>query len=300
MSTELCKLFPRMLKYFMDTNDNISGADLQTPSSSLISAVRHLLRPLVKLLLTHSVTFPFLSNLLKSIYVEVATEEFRLQGKPQTDSRISLLSGVHRKDVKTLRPERIHEQTIPPSVSLSAKLVKLWTSDPQRLDETGRHRPLPKLMSEGGGASFEGLVSSVSKDIRSRVILDEWLRTGVVNIDAEGRVCLNTEPAFKKNDFDEKAYYIGQNLHDHLCAASHNLDGQQPPLLESSVHCNKLTPGSIAELDALTNKLGLQLLDAVNKRAAELETRDADKPDAQQRMNFGIYFYNAATKERKS
>jgi hypothetical protein len=277
----------------MDTNDNISGANLPAPSSSLISAVRHLLRPLIKLLLMHSITFPFLSNLLKSLYVEVATEEFRLQGKPQTDSRISLLSGVHRKDVKNLRPERIHEQTIPLSVSLSTRLVKLWGSDPQRLDETGRHRPLPRLMSEGGGASFEGLVSSVSKDIRSRVILDEWLRTGIAKIDEQGRVCLNTEPLVKKSDFDEKAYYIGQNLHDHLSAATHNLNGQQPPLLESSIHCNKLTPESIGELDALTKRLGMQLLDEVNKRATELEARDSNKPEAQQRMNFGIYFYSA-------
>jgi hypothetical protein len=283
----------------MDTNDNISEVNLPAPPSSLISAVRHLLRPLVKLLLTHSITFPFFSDLLKSIYVEVATEEFRLQGKPQTDSRISLLSGVHRKDVKNLRPERMLEQTIPPTVSLSTRLVKLWGSDPKRLDETGRHRPLPRLMSEGGGASFEGLVSSVSKDIRSRVILDEWLRTGIARIDEEGRVCLNTEPMIKKSDFDEKAYYIGQNLHDHLSAASHNLNGQQPPLLESSIHSNKLTAESIAELDALAKKLGMQMLDEVNKRAIELEARDADKPEAQQRMNFGVYFFSGQTKGRK-
>jgi hypothetical protein len=289
-----------MLKCPMDTNDNISGVDLQTPPSALVSAVRHILRPLVKLLLTHSITFPFLSDLLKAIYVEVATEEFRLQGKPQTDSRISLLSGVHRKDVKHLRPERILEQTIPPSVSLSTKLVRLWTSDPQRLDETGRHRPLPMMMSEGGGTSFEALVSSVSKDIRSRVILDEWLRTGIAKIDAEGRVCLNTKPLSPKSDFDEKAYYVGQNLHDHLSAAAHNLDGQQPPLLESSIHCNKLTPESIAELDALAKRLGMQVLDAVHKRASELEARDANSPEARQRMNFGIYFFNAERKERSS
>jgi Family of unknown function (DUF6502) len=283
----------------MDTNDNMSGVNLPTPSSSLISAVRHLLRPLVKLLLTHSITFPFFSDLLKSIYVEVATEEFRLQGKPQTDSRISLLSGVHRKDVKNLRPERVLEQTIPPTVSLSTRLVKLWGSDPNRLDETGRHRPLPRLMSEGGGASFEGLVTSVSKDIRSRVILDEWLRTGIARIDEEGRVCLNTEPFVRKSDFDEKAYYIGQNLHDHLSAASHNLNGQQPPLLESSIHSSKLTAESIAELDALAKKLGTQMLVEVNKRASELEARDAGKPEAQQRMNFGIYFFSDQTTGRK-
>jgi Family of unknown function (DUF6502) len=282
----------------MDTNDNIPGVNLQTPSPSLVSAVRHLLRPLVKLLLTHSITFPFMSDLLKSIYVEVAAEEFRLQDRPQTDSRISLLSGVHRKDVKNLRPERVLEQTIPPA-TLSARLVRLWGSDPHRLDETGRHRPLPKLISEGGGESFEGLVSSVSKDIRSRVILDELLRTGIARIDDQGRVCLNTEPPAHKSDFDEKAYYIGQNLHDHLCAATHNLDGQKPPLLESSIHCNKLTPEAIAELDALTKKLGQQVLDTVNKRATELEARDANKPEAQLRMNFGLYFFSAGKNERK-
>jgi hypothetical protein len=258
-----------------------------------------MLRPLVKLLLMNSITYPFLSNLLKSVYVEVATEEFRLQGKPQTDSRISLLSGIHRKDVKNLRPERHLEQTLPPSPSLSTKLVKLWTSDPKRVDETGRHRPLPRLMSEGGGASFEELVSSVSKDIRSRVILDEWLRTGIAKIDAEGRVCLNTETTSKENNFDDKAQFIGLNLHDHLCAASHNLQGQQPPLLESNVHSKKLTTESISELDALTKKLGQQLLDEVTKRAAELEVRDAAKLDAHQRMNFGMYFYSADTKEQK-
>lgn len=283
----------------MQTNDNNSGVNLQTPPAALISAVRHILRPLVKLLLTHSITYPFLSNLLKAIYVEVAAEEFRLQGKPQTDSRISLLSGVHRKDVKNLHPERMLEQTIPPSVSLSAKLVKLWTSDPQHLDETGRHRPLPRLMSEGGEASFEGLVASVNKDIRSRVILDEWLRTGMAKIDAEGRVCLNAAASFKDSNFDEKAYYIGQNLHDHLSVASHNLQGQQPPMLESSIHCDKLTAESIAELDVLAKQLGMQVLDKINRRAAELKARDADKPDARQRLNFGLYFFSAEMKGRK-
>lgn len=297
MSSNLCNIFPRVLKLSMETNNNTATTDLEKPSSSLISAVRNILRPLVKLLLTRSITFPYMSNLLKSIYVEVATEEFQLQGKPQTDSRISLLSGVHRKDVKNLRPEKAREQTIPPSVSLSAKLVKLWTNDPHRLDATGRHRPLPRLMSEGGGESFEGLVNSVSKDIRSRVILDEWLRTGIARIDEEGRVCLITEPLSAKKEFDEKAYYVGQNIHDHLCAASHNLFGQQPPLLESSIHCNRLTAESIAELDALTKKLGMQLLDEINQRAIVLEARDADKPEAQQRMNFGIYFYNAEKKD---
>lgn len=281
----------------METNDNISDVGSPEPASSLVSAVRHLLRPLVRLLLTHSITYPYLSNLLKSIYVEVATEEFQLQGKPQTDSRISLLTGVHRKDVKNLRPDRVMEQTIPPTVSLSGKLLQAWGSDPKRLDETGRHRPLPRLMSEGGGSSFESLVASVSKDIRSRVILDEWLRTGIASIDEKGRVCLNTVAFLKENDFDERAYFVGQNVHDHLSAAAQNLQGGRLPLPERSIQHSRLTDDSIVELNSLAKKMGAHFLNTVGQRAAELEARDATNREAQQRMRVGIYFYNDIPKK---
>jgi hypothetical protein len=279
-------------------NDEPVSEIPENSSRALVSAIRHLLRPLVRVMLARSLTYPFMANLLKSIYVEVAAEEFGLLGKPQTDSRISLLSGVHRKDVKRLRPEAIREQTIPPAVSLSARLVKLWASDPRRLDETGRHRPLPRLISEGGAESFEALVSSVSKDIRSRVILDEWLRTGIASIDDEGRVCLNTEAIFKGGGFDEKAYYFGQNLHDHLSAAGHNLLAASPDFLDRAVQATRLTSESVAELNELSRELGLHALKQVGKRAAELEGHDQNKPDARLRMSFGIYGFSAENKER--
>lgn len=280
----------------MDKNEPAATTP-ETSSSALVAAIKYLLRPLVRVMLSRSLTYPFMANLLKSIYVEVAAEEFRLQGKPQTDSRISLLSGVHRKDVKRLRAEADGEQTVPPAVSLSARLVKRWTTDPQRLDETGRHRPLPRLISEGGAESFEALVNSVSKDIRSRVILDEWLRTGIASIDDEGRVCLNTDAFFKGGGFDEKAYYFGQNVHDHMSAAAHNLLGASPPFTERAVQSGRLTPESVTELAALSRKLGLQALNAVGKRAEELGAGDQGKPDAQLRMSFGIYNFSAENKE---
>jgi hypothetical protein len=283
----------------MDTETQ-PAAGSHAPSPALIAALRRLLRPLIKLMLVNGVTYPFLSNLLKSLYVEVAREEFLLNGKPQTDSRISLLSGVHRKDVKRLGEESRQEQTTPPTISLGAKLVAAWTSNPTYLDENGRHLPLPRQASEGGAQSFESLVSSVSKDIRSRVILDEWLRIGIAHMDEEDRVCLNTDAFIPENGYDEKAYYFGQNLHDHIAAGTHNLLGQKPPFLDRSVYYNNLTPESVAELAELSKKLGMQTLVAVNKRAETLQKADAEKADAKQRINFGVYYFGAEEKRPPS
>jgi hypothetical protein len=264
------------------------------PSPALILGLRRVLRPLVWLMLSRGVTFPYLAELLKAIFVEVADKEFRIGAKPATDSRINLITGVHRKDVSRLRQALSSSREAAPAVvSLGAQVVAVWLGTPRYLDAQGRPLPLPRFASEGGEQSFESLVASVNSDIRSRVVLDEWLRLGVVHIDGERRVCLNADAFVPAEGFDEKAFYFGHNLHDHAAAAAHNLHGGQPPFLERSVHYDALSADSVRLLASQAEELGMPALLALNKSALAAEQRDADDPSPRQRMTFGIYFYSA-------
>ena len=283
-----------------------------SPPPALVKALRQALRPLLRVMLARGITLPYLTELIKSLLVEVAERDFQLDGKPVTDSRISLLSGVHRKDVNRLRRGKNGSDgaaddidRAPTVVSLGAQLVAQWLGDPQFLDADGQPLPLPRNISEGGPQSFEALVAGINNDIRSRVVLDEWLRLGVVHIDEQRRVCLNTQAFVPARGFDEKAFYFGHNLHDHAAAAAHNLLGQEPPFLERSLHFDGLSADAVAELAAQSKKLGMQALVAVNKTAVARESREsrekeAENPDTAaaaalteplQRMTFGIYFY---------
>jgi hypothetical protein len=264
-----------------------------TPPPPLIEALRRLLRPLIRLLISQQVPYTYLSGMLKSVFVEVASHDFPVKGKRQTDSRVSLLTGVHRKDVKRLRGEENSEFAPPPVVSLGAQLVARWTALPEYLDEEGKPRPLPRHGDEGAAASFEGLVRTVSTDIRPRVVLDEWLRLGIVRIDKQDCVALNVEAFVPEKGFDEKAYYFGRNLHDHLAACVHNLLGEPPPFLERSVYYDGLTPASVEELTELSKKLGTEALRTVNRRALALQHRDSKRSDARHRITFGVYFFRA-------
>jgi uncharacterized protein DUF6502 len=264
------------------------------PPSSLVSALRRILRPLIRLLLSEGVTYPYLAELLKSVYVDVANQDFKLDNKRQTDSRISLLTGVHRKDVRRLGRPSADAVPVPPSISLGGQLVARWISQDPYRDSRRRPIALPRLASDGGARSFEALVESVSKDIRPRAVLDEWLRLGVAHIDERDRVCLNVEAFIPEKGLEEKAYYFGQNLHDHMAAAVHNLLGQLPPFMERSVYYDQLSRTSVAELAKLAEELGMRALQTVNQRAAALERRDAKGNEATMRMNFGIYYFSAS------
>ena len=272
----------------MDTPTPNAG----TPPAALVRLVGRILYPLVHLLLARSFTYPMLADLLKSIYVQIAKEEFALADKRQTDSRISLLTGVHRKDVRRLAHQNTAADFMPASISLGSQLIALWLTQPAYLDERGHSRPLPRVSGGDNTISFEALVTSQSKDIRPRAVLDEWQRLGIVRVDDKDRVCLNVEGFIPEKGFDEKAYYVGHNVHDHLAAGVHNLLGGKPPFLERSVYSHQVSQASIDELASLSRELGMQMLQTVFRRAQEFEQRDVAANAADSRMNFGIYFYS--------
>jgi len=266
------------------------------PSPALVAALRALLRPLVRLLIGRGITFPMLADLLKETYVDVAAADFREAERAPSDSRITLLTGVHRKDVRRLREAPAASSVMPETVALGAQLVADWTT--RFRDAKGRPRPLARLQSEGGDESFEALVASVSTDIRARAVLDAWLRLGVVELDGEGRVVLRSAAFVPSRGFDEKAFYFGHNVGDHLAAASHNLLEAGAPFLERSTHYDALDPESVAELARMAEESGMKALQGVNRKAMESEKRDAKKPAPKQRITFGIYFFTEPTDKK--
>lgn len=261
-------------------------------SPALVQALRRLLRPVVRLLLARHITYPYLIQLLKSLFVEVAVQEFPLAGKRQTDSRISLLTGVHRKDVRRLLDESRESVALPPAnVSFGVRLITRWSREPAYLDEAGLPRPLPRLGQVDGSPSFERLVAEESKDIRARAVLDEWLRLGLVSLADDDRVHLRQRAFVPEHGFDEKVYFLGRNGHDHLAAATHNVLDGQPPFLERSVFAGGLSAEAIGELAVIAEQTGMDALWALGKRARELR-QQAPAEGTPRRMTFGLYFYS--------
>ncbi|MCB1888266.1 MAG: hypothetical protein KDH20_11725 [Rhodocyclaceae bacterium] len=254
------------------------------------------MRPMVRLMLRKGVTYTYFADMLKGIFVEIADAEFKIDGKPQSDSRISLLTGVHRKDVRRLRHEARDAGTdLPEAISLGAQLVSTWMSQTPFCRPDGTPIPLARLASAGGDLSFEHLVACVSKDIRARVVLDEWLRIGVARLDDDDCVHLCVNAFVPRGGFDEKAAYFAHNVHDHACAAVHNLTSDGPAFFERSVHYDALSAASVVQLREQTSRKGMELLLGLNQQAADFERKDATSEEAMQRITVGLFFYSEAS-----
>jgi hypothetical protein len=272
---------------------------IETTKKQLLvaNAMKRVLRPFVKLMLANNLTYTLIIDVLKTLYVEVADQEFSDDGKRLTDSRISLMSGVHRKDVRRLRELQPGvEDVMPDNVSLGSQLIALWNANPKYLNADGSPRPLPRFAVTNDSESFESLVRSLSTDIHPRAVLDEWLRIGVANIDEQNFVRLTTDMYIAQEGFEEKVFYFSHNLHDHAQAAvanvlSQTVNGQPISFLERCVHYDTLTMASIEEIGELAKKQGMKTLREVNKIADDRGVIDKDSPQANMRMTYGIYYY---------
>jgi hypothetical protein len=264
----------------------------------VLDRVLALLGPLVRLLLRHGVTYPVFTAALKRVFLTQAQHELAQHGMAATDSAVSLLSGVHRRDVRTLTRGAAAEPASapPPTLGLAAQVVARWMHDTAFRHADGSLRVLPRD-SRAGVVGFDALVEGVSRDVRPRAVLDELLRLGVLEEGAEGLVLARSGFA-PQAGFDEALWLSAQNLHDHAAAAVANLSGvriRPGGYLEQAVFVDEITAASAERLHDVSVEAWKRAFAIV---MAEAQTRfDADATEApadtrHHRARFGVYFYS--------
>jgi len=265
-----------------------------TAAAMLLQPLRSLLRPLVRLAILSGVTFPVLTDLLRSLFVEVASQDILSDAASRTDSRISLLTGVHRKEIRRLRLEAPAGETTPPVVTISSQIIGRWLGAKQYTNAKGQPKVLPRLGSGASRPSFEALVESVTTDVRPRAVLDDFLAQNIVILEPGDLVRLNQAAFIPRPGSTEQLFFFGRNLHDHIAAASANVAaGDGPAFIDSSVHYDRLSPETAAQLLRLAQEAAAQALLNVNRGAISL-VEPAGAPASQlgtSRVNFGVYVY---------
>lgn len=262
------------------------GMDMNDENTLLKQAIKQVLKPLVRFLIHRQLTLPTLVELVKSAYVEVAEKDFALEGKAPTDSRINLLTGVHRKDVKRLR-DLNDEQKPSERLSIHSLMLASWMSEAPFAKS---NEPLPLPIT--GNVSFESLADLYTRqNIRATSILENWLELGWVNKDDQNRIHLNVDALQENQLGEDQLYFFSQNLADHLSTSTNNLVSQDKQL-ERAVFYNHLSSASIEKLRKSSKQKAMSTLKQINKEALALQKQDLKRDEAKYRFRFGSYFYS--------
>ena len=258
-------------------------------SEEVLEACLASMLPLVRYCLLEGVNYPFFIKALKPAFAQAAKQELEKSGAKISDSAVSLLSGLHRKDVRELG--KGSGMTIAHSGSVASLVFAKWVSDPNYVQKNGKPR---RLVRSGPTPSFESLALSTTQDVHPGSILKTMESQGMVRHEGEGkneRIVLVRESFIPRDDLSEMLSMFAANLHDHISAATSNLRGSSQPFLEQAVFSDGLTQASVDELAKFTRRQWSECSLELIKRANQLF--DQDKGTNQpHRFRLGHYFYS--------
>ena len=146
--------------------------------STILKAFRLLLQPVVRILVRSGVTWKEAADVCKTSFVEVASREFGLHGRPTNMSRVAIMTGLARREVSRIRKLLEDEQPVDfGRINNATRLLTGWHLDADYSDESGQPKELPFAGIE---PSFTGLARKYAGDIAPITMSRELQRVGAV------------------------------------------------------------------------------------------------------------------------
>ena len=258
----------------------------------LSAAAIRLLRPLVRILLRNGVSYKTFSDLAKWVYVDVASKEFSIKGRKQSTSRVSVVTGLSRKEVvRVRRLTRPDDSASAEKYNRAARVIAAWRREDDFLDAKGDPASLPMT---GPGVTFSELVRKFSGDIPVRAILDELIHIGAAKQLEDGAVCLLTRAYIPKSSEAGKLHILGTDVGHLISTIDHNLKTDPiGPFFQRKVAYNNLPDEILTEFRELSAKKAQKLLESLDQLLARHD-RDVTpmvKGTGRNRAGLGIYYF---------
>src|SRR5262249_4477545 len=187
-----------------------------------------------------------------------------------------------------------HGQPGPSSFSMNyaTSVISRWLTDPQTVERGGRPRALPYQAERG--PSFMKLARKVTADLAPRVLLDELMRSGAVEVRPGNVVVLKSDAYVPKREPSEKLQILGEDPPELIETILRNIFSETPELLlQRKVYYDNLGSNAAKQIRAEMRREGERFLRRVNRllakhdRVRNLKAAGGDRFYA----GIGVYFF---------
>ncbi len=180
------------------------------------------LRPIARILLRFGIGFREFSEISKTAFVDVASREYGLRGRPTNISRVAVMTGLTRKEVKRIRNkiERGEHAVVVKTTPLT-EILHRWYGEDEFLDASGRPAVLPFA---GETRSFAALVRRFGGDIPPGAMRTELKRVGAITEDEEGSLTAVKRTLHPKDAQEKLITSMVHAVYPLISTIAHNVD----------------------------------------------------------------------------
>lgn len=266
--------------------------------ASIRSAVVRILTPLVRILLRYGVSFGTFSDIAKEVYTRVAMDDFAIEGRKQTISRVSVLTGLNRKAVKAILEKRVDiSDEGDETYNRAARVIAGWRRDAEFQVDQGEPADLPFGDDKG---SFSALVKKYSGDMPARAVLDEMIRVQAAEQLENGTIRLLVRAYLPSNDTRMKLHILGTDVSRLISTIGHNLDSPRTDaFLQRTVAYDNLPKEALEPFSRLATDASQALLEQLDRHLSEKDrdTHPEIGGTGRYAAGVGVYFFQESIKD---
>lgn len=264
--------------------------------SRLITAVLiRTLRPLVRLTLRLGVPYHAFAEALKWVHVDVAERHFQIPGKKQTQSRVSVITGLSRVEVR--KQAAIDPSRMPGSLRKwhrAGRVLSVWAEDGEYADTDGSPLVLP--LESDQGPSFARLVETHSGGATLRSVLDELVAAGAVERTEEQHVRLLRPYYLTEADDDhtQQLDVLGYSAGHLLETIEYNTrPDQTEPFIQRLIIQENVPASLVEEARGYVRRRAQETANDVDRYLTGMVALHDGKDDEPKvgRLGLGLYYY---------
>ena len=262
-------------------------ASIVGDQDALTRALDRVLTPLAQLCVAKGMSIQVVEEKLRHAFVAAAVDAYASQPAARLTSRISATTGLTRREVARLRLAT-EQAPAAPRHSPVTELFTRWVADPSR---KASHPHTDWLPRQGPAPSFEALAQSVTRDVHPRTLLDELCRLQLAEVDPSGdHVRLLRDAFVPRGDWANMVAFLGENVGDHLRAATANVLADGTQHIEQALFADELSVESLALARELMARQWHTLLQTVTPQLEQLMEDDAQalRPQTQS-IRIGLF-----------
>lgn len=188
----------------------------------ILGAILIALRPIARILLRFGVGYREFAEISKTAFVDIATSDYGLRGRPTNTSRVAVMTGLTRKEVRRLREKICNgEDLVVVKTTPLSEVLHRWHADDEFIDASGRAGVLPFT---GESRSFSKLVKLYGGDIPPGAMKTELKRIGAVEEDELGNLVAVKRTLSPKGAHEKLVASFVHAVYPLISTIAHNID----------------------------------------------------------------------------
>jgi hypothetical protein len=268
----------------------------------ILRALLTAMRPIARALMAAGIGYKEFAEVSKTAFVDVAASDYGIRGRRTNDSRVAVITGLSRKDVKRIR-DRGHSGVTSETFkkeSPASVVLHNWNNDLDFCYEKGKPK---ELRFSGSGATFCALVARSAGDIPAGAMRTELLRVDAIEVDDKDTLRVK-KPFFVPAGLDDRLVI---SLEEILASAADTMAYNCDPKRKGPARFQR-----VASVDGIEEQFFGEIQTAASQKLTEFgldfcsyldeferKSSKKDRSEETTQIGVGLYYYQLVGTENR-